>query len=117
MVETAIDGVGNGFEIASLKTPCTQCWRQILGLKTPISSGSAQPGFFSGSKIWQNPTSKNPTPFSNFKGAQNLAMSAIPTPKPQILSSDTEKERKKERQSSPRYGCDQRDNGHRQARY
>ncbi len=64
-------------------------------------------------KSGKNPTSKNPSPFSNFKGAQNLAMSATPTPKPQILSSDTEKER----QSSPRYGCDQRDNEHRQARY
>jgi hypothetical protein len=48
-------------------------------------------------KSGQNPTSKNPSSFSNFKGAQNLAMSATPTPKPQIFSSDTEKERKKER--------------------
>jgi hypothetical protein len=68
MVETAIDGVGNGFEIASLKTSCTQCWRQRLGLKTPISSGSVQPGFFSGSKIWQKPNFQKPIVFLKFQG-------------------------------------------------
>ncbi len=33
------------------------------------------------------------------------------------LATQRKKERKKERKSSPRYGCDQRDNEHRQARY